>query len=531
MGKTVNTAVLVLAAGSIKNKYRSFSFLYDSPALIPVASRSCCSFILDFYSNQPVKLYLVINEKDKKDVANDLSGYHALNIISVTETVGINDTLQQALEQIKEDSVIINLVTTIPVEYPQPDTVYIDKSFSQNEYYSGFIFKNNKITFKRKGDGNESKFQAFTGVFRTGKKAIQNALKKVKSKSDLLEVVQVLQSSAKLKYEAIEWIDLGHEINYADARKKLLSSRVFNAISVNNNSGTLKKKSRNKVKLANEIKYIAMLPGEFQLLYPRIVSANAENGEAEMEYYGYPNLSEYQLYRTIEPSQWEKAFSLLQYIIEQMKTHRFSIGKNTHMQFYYSKTNERIAQFKKEMGTEPLVNKKEVVINGLPCKNFEVLRPRVLQRIEKLYNEEDFSIMHGDLCFNNILFDIFSNTLKLIDPRGSFGENCVGIYGDIKYDIAKLLHSSVSHYDYIVNNLFRYKEGKNEVQYSFPLRENAALLESLSLKLVKHLGYDRDDLMFIVGLLFLSMCPLHPGNTDRQKLMYFHGIYLINKHL
>src|ERR1043165_347606 len=121
MGKTVNTAVLVLAAGSIKNKYRSFSFLYDSPALIPVASRSCCSFILDFYSNQPVKLYLVINEKDKKDVANDLSGYHALNIISVTETVGINDTLQQALEQIKEDSVIINLVTTIPDEYPQPD--------------------------------------------------------------------------------------------------------------------------------------------------------------------------------------------------------------------------------------------------------------------------------------------------------------------------------------------------------------------------------------------------------------------------
>ena len=40
----------------------------------------------------------------------------------------------------------------------------------------------------------------------------------------------------------------------------------------------------------------------------------------------------------------------------------------------------------------------------------------------------------------------------MIDPRGSFGE--YKIHGDKNYDIAKLQHSILGDYDFILNNLF-----------------------------------------------------------------------------
>jgi len=64
--------------------------------------------------------------------------------------------------------------------------------------------------------------------------------------------------------------------------------------------------------------------------------------------------------------------------------------------------------------------------------------------------------MHGDLCFCNILYDINSQAIKLLDPKGSFGK--IGIYGDIKYDIAKLKHYVHGKYDFIINDLFHLKK-------------------------------------------------------------------------
>ena len=139
--------------------------------------------------------------------------------------------------------------------------------------------------------------------------------------------------------------------------------------------------------------------------------------------------------------------------------------------------------------------------------------------------------MHGDFCFNNILYDSYSGTIRLIDPRGSFGENLPGIYGDIKYDLAKLLHSSVYSYDYIVNDLSHFAATGNKIDYSFNLRPNHKLLTSLSFDLVNKLGFDPNQINILVALLFISMCPLHNDSVRRQKMMYAHGLYLLNKSL
>jgi hypothetical protein len=250
-----------------------------------------------------------------------------------------------------------------------------------------------------------------------------------------------------------------------------------------------------------------------------------------MEYYGYPNLSEYQLYRDIQDVQWVRIFQSLEHVLKLMENFTFSIGKEAFIDFYYNKTLQRIADFEKQT-TENSLFAEKLIINGVECGSFGIVRGKIQRRIEAMYKESNFSIMHGDFCFNNILYDTFSGTIKLIDPRGSFGEKCVGIYGDANYDLAKLLHSTIGHYDYIVNNLFHLDSGgNNSYTYSFPLRKNAAVLDELSDKLLKNLSADKRTIYFIVGLLFLSMCPLHSDNANRQKLMYLHGLYFINQNL
>ena len=42
-------------------------------------------------------------------------------------------------------------------------------------------------------------------------------------------------------------------------------------------------------------------------------------------------------------------------------------------------------------------------------------------------------------------------------------------------------------------------------------------------------GYNLNDLMFIQGLIFISMVPLHKENSNRQLMLYLTGIQTLNQ--
>lgn len=534
MAEEKNKAVLILAAGNIRNKYQSYTFLFNSPGLLPIASRSVLSIILDFYQAHQFRCYVCVNRSDLAVLQKEMVYYKFVSFIYLDESAGVVDSLQQSLAQIAEEEVIVNLVTTIPVLLPQACTVQLSSEADNVDYFSGIEFtdqQQTKCIYRFKGTKGENAFYPFTGIFRAPASLLATAAKQAASQTDLLQVVKELNELNGMRMEKVEWIDVGHEINYADARRKMIASRSFNSIAVSNHSGILTKRSAHKQKLANETKYVTMLPTELQVFYPRIFSTAVSDGVVNMEYYGYPNLSEYQLYRDVPDVQWVRIFQSLEHVLEQMRNFPFSIGKDAFIDFYFNKTVQRIEAFEKQQTDDSLFHH-EVVINGVRCQGFEQLKGAVKDRIESMYREGECSIMHGDFCFNNILYDTFSGTVKLIDPRGSFGDRCVGIYGDPNYDLAKLLHSTAGHYDYIVNNLFQLDQVDAQTyRYSFPLRENYHVLAEQSDKLLQNLGADRKTIHFIVGLLFLSMCPLHSDNQNRQKLMYLHGLYYINQNL
>lgn len=171
----------------------------------------------------------------------------------------------------------------------------------------------------------------------------------------------------------------------------------------------------------------------------------------------------------------------------------------------------------------------EVIINGQIYKNANYFLPQLKGIAKKLYSKKEMGIVHGDLCLNNILFDPGNRLFKLIDPRGNFGKGT--IYGDVKYDLAKLRFSLVGNYDFIVSDLFKVTVGDqiNELRYDNYSDDYHARIGQCLDRLLVERGYDLSKIRVIEALLYLSIIPHHYDHPDRQKAMFVTAIKLLNE--
>ena len=218
-------------------------------------------------------------------------------------------------------------------------------------------------------------------------------------------------------------------------------------------------------------------------------------------------------------------------ILKKFKKHKFFFSKKAYINFYYHRLIERVNKYINSLDKEykSLFLENTIRINNKNLNGYINLIKKIPKKIEKIYNEKDFCIMHGDFCFNNILYEPYTSTLKLIDPRGSFDTSNNSIYGDQKYDFAKLSHSAVHYYDYLIAGKYNFFKYKNSFNYNFLEKDNYKLISEECNNQIKANGYKIADIDFLVGILFLSMTPLHSEDKLRQKVMFLHGISILNK--
>ena len=109
--------------------------------------------------------------------------------------------------------------------------------------------------------------------------------------------------------------------------------------------------------------------------------------------------------------------------------------------------------------------------------------------------------------------------------RGKFGS--FDLYGDRRYDIAKLLHSVEGKYDYIIEDLFEMYVDGNQIAYQVQNRTDW-LVQVFSEVFCDYIT-DYQALRLIESTLFLSMIPLHGDHPRRQYAMLATGIQLLDK--
>lgn len=535
--------VLILAAGNISNKLSFIKAYYASPALIPINTKPLILYHLEFYKNFDCKVYLIVNQKDTAYIEESVNlKEFEFDIIEVPDSHGVNASLHFALEKVPAaNQTIVNLVTSIPVQFPQDQMVFLDKQLSYNNDWSCINIAKDNTEFLFKSNPNKKLGYGFTGVFSMDTTLLCKAVNQVSHRSDLMEIFTYLNqfdkyNSSCFNFILEDWIDAGHEINYYHSKLKLISSRSFNSVSVTD-LGVLKKESTNYAKLKNEEEFITAIPPSLAILFPRIIKGFSHDsalktGSYSMEFYGYPSMAELQLFWDLRNEVWTRIFFDIETVFNLFIKQSSSIGKNAYMDFYVGKIGDRVKEFYGQLDDKyKYIITEDLNINGVINESFSKIEERLFKRIEALYSEDDFCIVHGDFCFNNILYDVPHRLIKLIDPRGSFGNKYKGLYGDIKYDLAKLLHSAIGGYDYLVNNLYKIDLNEKNISYNIFYRNNNNIIVEKAVQLVSNLGYSLKDIMLIVGTLFLTMPPLHNDSSSRQRVMYIHGIKLINENL
>ena len=251
-----------------------------------------------------------------------------------------------------------------------------------------------------------------------------------------------------------------------------------------------------------------------------------------MEYYAYHTVHELFLYGDLNLQQWQDVFQRIRFVCNDFK--RYTVRDENLIpsleEMYLNKTLQRFDKMKKDTRFTEFFEK-QICVNGVKYQSLDQVAETLKQVIpEMLYDIDTFNIIHGDLCFANIMVDNNFSFIKVIDPRGKFG--AYDIYGDSRYELAKLFHSVDGKYDFIIKDLFdvNYNSETAEICYRIQNRvRKFDLYEVFTTVFEKEIGGDLRKIELIEALLFLSMIPLHGENLKHQMVMLATGLDILNR--
>ncbi len=358
------------------------------------------------------------------------------------------------------------------------------------------------------------------------------------------------KASPPLLQEVDTWLDLGHLDTYYRAKQTYwVNARLFNNVAIDPSRGVVRKSSRDTEKFIKEINWYLRLPKNLQHMAPRLLdySLNPTDAFAEMEFYGYPALNDMYLLGDYDLGLWVRVLDAIEDALRRMHAHRLLPDGGTEpgsapgagtdaetmlaalTEMYEAKTRQRLLEALKRPHLAPFLVA-EVAINGRSCLGV----PRVLEMLPEvigqagLYELEPFTVVHGDLCLSNMLFDPRNCFIRVIDPRGSFGS--FDIYGDPRYDLAKLSHSFEGDYDFFVNDLFDLSWAGERLTFRANLAPRHKRVRELFRGWLRsRWGALYPQIKLIEALLFLSMVPLHADRPRAQQAFLGRGLELFTQ--
>lgn len=332
--------------------------------------------------------------------------------------------------------------------------------------------------------------------------------------------------------ESDNWMDFGISNSYYRSKSKLTTQRVFNHLAIDKYSVTKYSKDSNKI-LA-EANWFKSVPSQMKHFVPALWDSGIEGdrGFYEIEYFYLSSLADLFVFGHNSPFVWKGILDACSEFISQECSFvpedkedvaQMSVG------LYRKKTFSRLSKYVAEEG---ISMDHEWMINGqrVPCLN------RIVEEVSgELDNPapEFIHVTHGDFCFNNILYDFKSLSIKVIDPRGCDFDGNYSIYGDIRYDVAKLALSVIGMYDFIIAGLYDYRTVEDDYSLELHFYEREGISEIK--EYFTHMyfgGYTIRQLSTYAILvhLFLSMFPLHPDSPKRQKAMLANALLLYTEY-
>lgn len=515
------------------------------PAIIyPINQRIVFDYLYEQYKGQVSAIDIICYEKADK-VQRRLNKYLGtqVSVKLLDELSDLGHTIYFALAGI-DDPIVINFADTIVLDniLDEADDSFFCQEGYMSDTWTYFEEKDGLITevYDKRSVNTNIRKKLFVGVFKFQDAGyLRYCLERAFSTDNL--TMSTFYFAMKLYSEkypmkpvmTTNWFDIGHEDKYYNSKLEV-RAREFNHITIDKNRGILRKSSDDKDKFIGEIKWYLKLPADVEYVRPRIFdySTSYESPYVSMEYYAYHTVHELFLYGDLSYQQWIDVFSRIRFICEDFKRYKVS-DKNiipSIEEMYLTKTLQRFDKLRKDSRFAAFFNNSIEVNSKRYCSLDEITEILKKTIPELLYNIKEFNIIHGDLCFANMMVDSNLSFIKVIDPRGKFG--AYDIYGDPRYELAKLFHSVDGKYDFIIKDLFDidYNLEKAGIQFKIQDRKRDFDLYSVFLDTFSsEIGDDIQQIELIEALLFLSMIPLHGESLNHQMAMLGTGLEILNR--
>lgn len=362
--------------------------------------------------------------------------------------------------------------------------------------------------------------------------SISNPSKLVKyledSNGDLTKALKLYDSKHTLNQHSYEKMYNFDNINsYFTSKVIAKTQRVFNDIEINDN--TVNKRSDNFNKISAEANWYNNIPKNIKRYTPNFIN-HVKNKDSvvigyNIEYLSLLSLNEVYVFGKAKKGIWENILTNCFDFVKECSQHYSNDITVDYEGLYLKKIIDRLEVFSQA---------EEISLDAPMSYNRRKLSPlrKIAQEVYEAISSKNAktSLVHGDLCFSNMFYDFNDKAIKVIDPRGIDCDNKQTIFGDIRYDLAKMYHSIIGLYDHIIAGRYQLiTNGKNDYQIKFN-KTNTLMVKKMFLKLLGQYfnQYENDILPITIGL-FLSMLPLHSDRKDRQYAFLANALKLYCK--
>lgn len=320
------------------------------------------------------------------------------------------------------------------------------------------------------------------------------------------------------------WLDFGHVQTFFLSRRTVTTARHFNSLEISSTS-VRKRSPSTEEKIRCEARWLRAAPPPLQPFCARVL-AEGEDSKGyfyETEYEYLPTLAELLVFGRLNSASWTRILGSCEKFLRLSSENSAETGEERLRSLVIDKTETRLEAYARTSGfslTQP--NR----LNGRAAPSLNECLEGIARRLQGCKDVP--SVMHGDFCFSNILYDFRTDRIRVIDPRGQNSQGAFSLFGDLQYDAAKLMHSIWGCYDIIIAGQHACRRtAPHDFEFVLPEDGVRHRLESSAKELtIAGAQLGGDVILAATTSLFLSMLPLHSDRPDRQEAFIANALRL-----
>jgi hypothetical protein len=325
------------------------------------------------------------------------------------------------------------------------------------------------------------------------------------------------------------WYDFGHVHTLFRSRRIFTSGRSFNTLTIGEHvAHKTAAGEQHFSKIRAEAQWLTGVPPAVQVYVARVLDTGecfaAPYYTTEYEY--SPTLAELFVFGALEQISWRHIIrSCAEFLDVCGSITRDQLALPILETLAVDKTFSRLETFASSSSFDIC---QENRLDGRPAPSLLAIAESLSQIIKSGASRRQ-CIMHGDFCFSNILFNFRTRRIRALDPRGELPDGTPAIYGDPRYDLAKLAHSVFGRYDQIMSG--RYVQGvvagPHDFSIAFEEAPHHGWVEEAVRELQVHGVAAASSLVQATTIsLFLSMLPIHDDSPERQRAFIANALRL-----